>query len=142
KQADVQVFRGPAARPVVINDTSDTWGHDTFKYDDVIGAFTATEVKLAEHGPVKSVIRVTSAYEHSTLVQDFTMYPDRDQIDVRCRVDWHEQLKLLKLRFAVNQHFMKVTHEIAYGHIAAFANGDELPFHGWVDQSGVTNTVN
>lgn len=138
KQSEVETFSGDAARPVVIEDTSDTWGHNTFKYDKVIGEFKATSVKLALHGTVKSVIRVTSIYEKSTLIQDFTMYPDRDQIDVHVVVDWHEQFKMLKLRFPVNVKFMRVVNETAYGHLECAANGDEMPFQGWVDVSGTS----
>ena len=136
KRAEVEVFAGEAAKPLVINDESDTWSHNVFRFDEVIGAFSATRVQLVEHGPVKSVIRVTSVYEQSTLVQDFIMYPDRDQIDVQVMVNWQEQLKMLKLRFPVNVHFMKVTHEVPYGHLEHFANGEETPFHSWVDVSG------
>lgn len=136
KRTQIEVFSGEAARPVVIADTSDTWGHNVFKYDQVIGEFKATSVTLAEHGPVKSVLRVMSRYEHSTLIQDFTMYPDRDQIDVQVVVNWQEQFKLLKLRFPVNVKFMRITTEAAYGHIEITANGDEAPFQGWVDVSG------
>ena len=66
------------------------------------------------------------------------MYPDREQIDVSVTVDWHEQLKMLKLRFPVNVKFMKVTHEIPYGHTERFANGEEEPGQSWVDVSGVS----
>jgi alpha-mannosidase len=136
KQAGIEVFSGLAARPVVLADLSDTWGHDTFRWEDVIGAFEVETVKLVEHGPVKSVIRVINTYGTSHLTQDFMMYPDREQIDVRVVVDWREQLKMLKLRFPVNVKFMKVTRESAYGHIEFFANGDEYPVQSWVDVSG------
>jgi alpha-mannosidase len=103
----------------------------------VIGVFKATSVRLVEHGAVKSVIRVISAYNHSILVQDFTMYPDGDRVDVYVTVDWREQLKALKLRFPINVYFMKITHEIAYGHLELFANGEETPFQSWIDVSGI-----
>ena len=137
KRTQVEVFSQAAAVPLVIEDTSDTWGHDTFRYDKVIGTFKATSVQLAEHGPVKSVIRVMSAYGKSTLIQDFTMYPDCDQIDVNVIVDWHEQFKLLKLSFPVNVYFMRITNEIAYGHIQQAAFGDEAPCQSWIDLSGM-----
>lgn len=138
KQAEVDVFSGVAAYPVVIEDTSDTWGHDTFRFDRVIGEFKAVRVQLAEQGPVRSVIRVTSTYNQSTLIQDFTMYPNREQIDVHVVVNWQEQFKMLKLRFPVNVKFMRVTNETAYGHLECAANGDEIPFQGWVDVSGTS----
>jgi alpha-mannosidase len=137
KRAQIDVFNGQAAKPLVIEDTSDTWGHDVFRYDHVIGTFQATSVHLAEHGPVKSVLRVMSAYENSTLVQDFVMYPDRAQIDVQAVVDWREQFKLLKLRFPINVYFMRSATEVAYGHIENASTGDEKPMQGWVDVSGL-----
>jgi alpha-mannosidase len=102
KSEEVEVFSGPAALPVVLDDPADTWGHDVFKWDKVDGTFQAESVRLLEHGPVKSVIRVTGRYGSSKLIQDFAMYPNRDQIDVSVMVDWREQLKMLKLRFPVN----------------------------------------
>lgn len=138
KQEEVQVFSGLAALPVVLDDPADTWGHNVFKWDKVDGAFQAESVRLVEHGPVKSVIRVTSRYGSSKLIQDFAMYPDREQIDVSVMVDWHEQLKMLKLRFPINVKFMKVTYEIPYGHTERFANGEEEPGQSWVDVSGIS----
>jgi alpha-mannosidase len=138
KKEEVDVFSGAAAAPVVLDDLADTWGHNVFKWDTLIGTFQAESVRLVEHGSAKSVIRVTSRYGASRLVQDFAMYPDRDQIDVSVMVDWHERLKMLKLRFPVNVKFMKITHEIPYGHTERFANGEEEPGQSWVDVSGVS----
>jgi alpha-mannosidase len=138
KWEEVEVFSGPAASPAVLDDQADTWGHNVFKWDKIIGTFQAESVRLVEHGPVKSVIRVTGRYGSSRLIQDFAMYPDQEQIDVSVMVDWHEQLKMLKLRFPVNVKFMKVTHEIPYGHTERFANGEEEPTLSWVDVSGVS----
>jgi alpha-mannosidase len=138
KRENVEVFSGLAAFAVVLDDPADTWGHNVFKWDKVEGTFQAESVRLVEHGPVKSVVRVTSRYSSSRLVQDFAMYPDREQIDVSVTVDWHEQLKMLKLRFPVNVKFMKVTYEIPYGHTERFANGEEEPGQSWVDVSGVS----
>ena len=138
KWEDIEVFGGPAALPVVLDDPADTWGHDVFKWDKVAGEFQAESVRLVEHGPVKSVIRVTSRYNSSSLIQDFAMYPDREQIDASVIVDWHEQCRMLKLRFPVNVNFMKITHEVPYGHTERCANGEEEPTQSWVDVSGIS----
>src|SRR5262249_250739 len=135
---DMEVFSGPAALPVVLDDPGDTWGHDVLKWDRVIGSFQAESVCLVEHGPVQSVIRVKSRYGSSSLIQDFTMYPDREQIDVNVTVDWHETCKMLKLRFPVNVKLMKVTHEVPYGRTERAANGDEEPTQSWIDVSGIS----
>jgi alpha-mannosidase len=136
KQHGVEVFRGDAARPVVIDDPSDTWSHDVLQFNNVIGAFTARRVTLVTNGPVKAVLRVESAYGDSRLIQDFTMYRELDQIDVRVTVDWRERSKMLKLQFPANLNFIRATYEIPYGHIERPANGEEEPGQSWIDVSG------
>jgi alpha-mannosidase len=138
KRTGVEVFAGPAARPVVVDDPNDTWAHHYFKWDQAVGEFGAAELHLAEHGPVKSVIRATSRYGASTLIQDFCLYPDQERIDVRLVVDWRERMKMLKLRFPLNLKATKAVHEIPYGHIARPASGEEEPFQSWVDVSGTS----
>ncbi len=136
KEQGLEVLAGPAAKPVVIADESDTWGHNVFRFDQAIGAFEAVSLELVEHGPVKSVIRVLSCYGQSRLTQDIAMYPGERQIDVGAELDWREHHKLLKLRFPVSVHFMRATFETPYGHIERFANGGEEPGQAWVDVSG------
>lgn len=136
KRHGVEVFAGPAARAVVIDDPSDTWSHNVFRFQDEIGQFTATSVRLVESGPVLATVRVKSAFGASTLTQDFTLYDDLPQIDVRATVDWREKHKMLKLRFTVNQIFMRAVYEIPYGHIEREATGDEEPGQSWLDVSG------
>jgi alpha-mannosidase len=142
KQLGFEVFKGPAARPEVLHDPSDTWSHGETMFHQVVGAFSGARVRLVEHGPVKSVIRAESSYGHSTLMQDFTLYQDLDRIDVHVTVDWHEQFKVLKLRFPTNLHFPKATYETAYGHIERAANGEENPGQNWVDLSGTIKERN
>lgn len=136
KRHGVEVFAGPAARAVVIDDPSDTWSHNVFRFQDEIGQFMATSVRLVESGPVLTTVRVKSAFGASTLTQDFTLYDDLPQIDVRVTVDWREKHKMLKLRFTVNQIFMRAVYEIPYGHIEREATGDEEPGQSWLDVSG------
>ncbi|GIO64279.1 alpha-mannosidase [Paenibacillus cineris] len=137
KKLDHEVLRGEGARPVVIDDTSDTWSHDVLHFNRTAGQFKAVRVQRIEHGPVKSVIRVVSEYGSSRLVQDFAMYPDRDQIDVRVTVDWREKFKMLKLVFPVNCVFSRHTYEIPYGTIEREHNGEEEPGQSWVDYTGI-----
>jgi alpha-mannosidase len=136
KAKNIELLDGPAARPVVINDKSDTWSHNVLQYQDECGEFIAKSVQRVEHGPVKSVVRVVSEFGKSTLVQDFTMYRELNQIDVHVTVNWQEQFKVLKLKFPVNIVFRKGTYEIPYGHIVRECNGEEEPGQSWIDISG------
>jgi alpha-mannosidase len=130
------ILRGEAARPVVIEDTSDTWSHNIFEYKKEIGVFNASSIKLVELGPVKATIRVISQYGASKLIQDFNMYNDLDTIDVNVTVDWREEFKMFKLKFPVNLAFRSATYEIPYGHIERPANGEEEPGQSWIDFTG------
>lgn len=136
KDKRLELLNGPAARPVVIEDQSDTWSHNVLQYNEVVGEFKAKSVQRVEHGAVKSVIRVTSEYGNSTIIQDFTMYKTLNQIDVKVTVNWQEQFKVLKLKFPINLIFRKGTYEIPYGTIVRECNGEEEPGQSWIDLSG------
>jgi alpha-mannosidase len=138
KQVGTQVFCGPAAIAVVLEDRSDTWAHNVFRFNQAIGQFAPTSVRLVENGSVKAIIRVTSEYGRSLMVQEFCLYRELDHIEVKVRLDWREQFKALKLRFPLNLSHMKATAEVPYGHIERFANGEEEPCHSWVDLSGIS----
>jgi alpha-mannosidase len=138
KQAGCELFSGEAAVPVVLDDPSDTWSHDVLVFNKVEGQFIAHQVELVENGPVKATLRVTSEYNRSTLVQEFSLYHGLDGIAVRVSVDWHEQHKMLKLRFPVNVTQGQATYEIPYGHIQRPANGEEEPGQSWIDLSGIS----
>ena len=137
KSAGVELIHGLAARGVVIDDPSDTWSHYVTRFDQVVGEFLVKSVRLLESGPVKAVLRVESGYGSSTLVQDFTLYSGLPYLEVVVTVDWHEEFKLLKLRFPLNLEQVTVTYEIPYGSIVRPADGDEQPGQSWLDVSGV-----
>jgi alpha-mannosidase len=121
---------------VVVDDRSDTWGHRVRAYDDEIGEFRATSVRLVEQGPVRARLRVESRYGSSTLVEEYLLGRDARHVDVRVSLDWREQLKLLKLRYPTSVTAERATFEIPYGHVERAAGGDEEPAQAWVDVSG------
>ena len=136
KQRDIEVFRGEGARAEVIEDTSDTWSHNVFRFDQVVGGFQPVSARLVEQGPVKAVIRVISTYAESTLIQEFSLYAHQAQVAVKVTVDWHEHFKLLKLRFPVNVDQSATTAEVPYGVMFRRASGEEEACQNWVDVSG------
>ncbi|HEX7084349.1 MAG TPA: glycoside hydrolase family 38 C-terminal domain-containing protein [Gaiellaceae bacterium] len=127
----------PQARhAVVIDDRSDTWGHDVRAYDDEIGEFELVSAAIVETGPVRSILRVESRYGSSRLREDYVLAADAPYVDVRMTLDWHEQLKLLKLRYPTSVDAATATFETPYGHLERPAGGDEEPGQSWVDVSG------
>ncbi len=136
KVHDVDVFSGPAAVPLVLEDRSDTWGHDVAAYRDVIGRFDQAEVHLEESGPVRAALRVTTTYGHSTVTQTFRLYRGSERIEVDVEIDWHERFRMLKLAFPVNVRGPVTTASVPYGHLVREATGAEEPCGPWVDVTG------
>jgi alpha-mannosidase len=120
----------------VVNDASDTWGHEVTAYDDVIGEFECTSAKLVENGPVRAILRVESRYGESVLREDYVLGALATYVDVRVTIDWRERLKLLKLRYPTSVEDARATFEAPYGHLEREPNGHEDPGQTWVDVSG------
>jgi alpha-mannosidase len=120
----------------VVNDVSDTWGHEVNAYDDVVGEFECTSVKLIENGPVRAMLRVESRYGGSLLREEYVLGAHAPYVDVNVALDWHERLKLLKLRYPTTVAGPVATFETPYGHLERPANGHEDPGQSWVDVSG------
>lgn len=125
-----------AAVGTVIQDASDTWGHNVFSFHDTAGCFAPLRVFRVESGPVRSRVRVESRYGHSILQQDFILYAHKDQLDVRVSVNWQERLKCLRLDFPLALADAKATYEVPFGSMEKAANGQEEPMQNWVDLSG------
>lgn len=131
-----EVFAEHAAVGVVLDDPSDTWSHGLTAYQDVCGQFSGARLEVIENGPVRLRARATAHYGGSTLRQDFILYRDQPWVEVRVRVDWHEQLKLLKLAFPAALSEPAATFEIPYGVLERPVDGTEVPGQRWVTVSG------
>jgi alpha-mannosidase len=133
----VELLGGTAALPLVVEDPSDTWSHDVVSFRDVIGHFAASgPAELIHVGPLCQMLRVRSAWGRSTLAQEFTLYRGQRAVDVTLRVDWQEQLKMLKLAFPLPLRDTQVTASAPNGWVRRAAQGEEEPCQGWVDLSG------
>lgn len=135
KENAVEVLEEPA-QARVFHDPSDTWSHGVQRYDQVAGDFAVDQVQLIEQGPVKSVMRVTSTYQGSTLVQDFILYREFRRIDVKARIDFHEKFSVLKVCLPTMGSADHATYETPYGYTVRDTTGEEVPAHGWTDLTG------
>ena len=133
---DVEPEHAIESRAVVVDDPSDTWGHGVVAYDREVGEFERRAPRVIEKGPVRTIVRVESRYGSSTLREDYVHTAGAAYVDVRIALDWHERLKLLKLRYASGADAPTATFEIPYGQIVRPANGGEEPGQSWVDVSG------
>jgi alpha-mannosidase len=136
KTTGADLAQRDARHAVVVEDRSDTWGHRVQRYDQELGEFECTSVKLLECGGVRAILRVESRFGSSTLREDYVLGADLPYVDVRVALDWREQLKLLKLRYPTSVEADAATYETPYGHLDRPASGDEEPGQSWVDVSG------
>ena len=63
--------------PVVVDDESDTWSHGTARYEGDERCGHLVGVVVLEDGPVRTTVRSTWLLEHSTVVQEVSLYQGR-----------------------------------------------------------------
>jgi alpha-mannosidase len=136
KETGADLAAPGSAHAVVVDDPSDTWGHGVQAYDSELGELECLSVRLVESGPVRAILRVESRYGASSLREDYVLSAGARHVDVRVSLDWHERLKLLKLRYPTSVAAETATFEIPYGHLERPSGGDEEPGQSWVDVSG------
>jgi len=136
KKQNAEMLSREGARMAVIEDLSDTWSHDVFKFDKEIANMAPVYVRVVEEGPVRSTIRVRYQHNDSIATQDFCLYKELPYADVKVMVDWREPFSMMKVKFPVNLDNAAPTYEIPFGSITRVANGEEESGQNWVDFAG------
>lgn len=137
KSGNITLIEGGGANPIVIDDSdSDTWAHMIFTFDRQIGRFSEAKFEVVNSGPLLATIRVTSRYNNSVLVQEFSLNTFNAELLVKCRIDFHEQRKLVKLAFPLATVCEKAAYEIPFGFLEKPCNGTEEPGHRYISLSG------
>lgn len=103
----------------------------------------AGSVRLAETGPVRSVLEVTRPFRASRIVQRIVLNHAAPRVDFETFIDWHEQRKLLKVEFNTTLRSRFATYDIAYANIERSTTRNnsyeaakfEVPAHLWMDLS-------
>ena len=125
---------GRGAVPVVMDEYGyDTWAHGKTYWEKQVGMFTDARITTLERGPIRAKLKVVSRYNDSTLTQYFSLCQNSRQLEVEASLDWHEQHKMLKLRF--DSAFTEDPHafyEIPFGVFERPANGEEEPGQSWI----------
>jgi len=101
----------------------------------------ADSIKLVEHGPVRSVVRITRHWSKSTFTQNIILYAGMDRVDLVNDVSWHERHIFLKASFPLAASSAKATFEIPYGTIERPTTRNnsvedakfEVPAQRWAD---------
>jgi len=132
KHAGRDVFDGTAHLPVVVDDPSDTWGHgfDRFGLDGE--EFVCDSVEVVEDGPLCAALRVHAHVSRSTMTTTYLLHDDPAlPLEIRVRVEWHEQRRLLRLCYPVSADAPTFRYEVPAGSTERPADGREYPGQRW-----------
>ncbi len=132
KESQQEVLKAPALPYLVDIEHVDIWAHAVFTFDKLRENFQNARFQILESGPVRAKLRVTTTACSSTLVQDYVLYADSDQLEVEVQLDMQESFRMLKLCFPIDATSPKARAEIPYGFIEREMDGCEETGHRWM----------
>lgn len=132
----LELMRGEGAVGKVMEDKSDAWAHDIFEFHERYGQFQLESIRKTEEGIVRSTIQVKSKFHNSEMIQYFTLYGQKDMLEVKVSLNWQEKRKCLKLEFPVNVKDAKALYEIPFGFIEKECDGMEEPMQNYFSING------
>jgi len=137
KARNREVLAGPANVLQAIADEPESMSAWELGLKDVVGNIGegGAKIALVESGPVRAVLRVTSAFRRSAFTQDIILYRHARQVDFKIGADWQERNVLIKAAFPLDLRDPKAEFEIPFGTVLRPPNGAEAPALRWVDAS-------
>ncbi len=113
----------------------DTWAHGVKIFDEKVPYKISGKITVIEQGPVRAAVRSEQTFGNSTIIRDYYIYADSDNIDVRVKIDFHEKFRILKLVFPCNTENAKAYCKIPYGYIERPTDGSEQVCQDWICMS-------
>lgn len=127
----------PSGTAAVYEDwENDTWAHGNFYFNQKVGEFQCTGMKILEQGPVRCIVKADYRYGESRLSQRFILYQNRRRVRVEADAVWYEKHKILKLLFPTGVTEESNTYQIPFGTIRKECTGEEQVTTGWFDITG------
>lgn len=124
---------------VVIEDKSDTWGHDVAAFRQELGRPTFISSAIVESGPVTRVTRQRLQWRSSSISIDIAEFSGTSAIELRFVIDWHEHEQILKLELPTNLLNPAVFAKVPGAALQRTPNGNEEPYQDWVALQGAIN---
>ncbi len=127
KKTGKELLNAAVSANVVNEEHCDTWAHGIYYFDQIVGKFTFADTQIVENGSVCVKILLKGTYENSNMEILLAMYADLPGLQMKCRVDWREKHKMLKLSFATPFTHGIDTCGVPFGKYCRTANGKEQP---------------
>ncbi|NOQ96831.1 MAG: hypothetical protein GQ561_01570 [Calditrichae bacterium] len=129
---------GYLMRPLVVEDTADSWGTDQWNYRKIVGEFTVDprSICIRESGPIRTIHESVHLYQQSKIIMKVISYPEFPYLEYRLRIHWNEQLKRLKLSIPTIFNQDTPICEIPGGITKCPNDGDEHVHGRWIILKG------
>lgn len=122
---------------------NDNWDIDIYYQQKSWEIDDLSALEIEESGPVRAGLKITRAYQDSTLVQTIRLYDQNPRIDFSTWIDWKEDETLLKVEFPVEIHADQATYDIQFGNVTRPTHWNtswdwarfEVCAHKWADLS-------
>ena len=133
KESGSQLISSRGIRPIVIDDhDTDTWAHNVFKFDKVLGSMECVFIEKTAVGEVEERIFIKYRWKESYFSQEFSLSRSSKCLNVSCKTLWKEPRTILKLNIPLGNHGRSCFCGMSAGEIIRTCNGDEEPFCGYV----------
>lgn len=129
KLANKYIAELPFGTAILDETDCDTWAHDKKLLGETTGSFGKPQFRILYDGDVCVTLRVTSEYESSVLVRDYTLIPDSNRVTVKAKVNFNEKHRMFKLTFPAAD---EVIAKIPYGTITKKLGTGEEPCGEWL----------
>ena len=136
KLEDKEYLSAPMKAIVCEDKDSDTWAHLVFDFNKDMGEFSKPEFKVLDEGHLRATLKITTHYNDSTIQQYYTLYKDSPKLEVKAKVNFREQYKILKLTFPIDVKNPQAVYSMPYGFIKKAPNGLEEPAQKWISVDG------
>lgn len=146
KQTGRSMLGAYGAKALLIDDSAcDTWSHNTFVFDKVVGTFSDPVFRILEDGDCTVSLSVTQRCGDNSISQVYTLYPGEDMVHVSVRVFMNEPGRMVKLAFRPAFPIERFFYGSAGGVIERAADGREQPMQRYAavtdGQSGIAFSV-
>ncbi len=128
------ILGAKGTRVVAIDDhENDTWAHNQFVFDKVIGTFGNAKISIVENGPAEVAIRVQKTWKNNKIDSVYSLHPGEECLSVRTRIFMEDPEVIVKFIFDTgieNAEFIReqpggMMHEI-------LPNGREKPMQRYM----------
>lgn len=130
KKRSLDLLCGGISLCVMDETHCDTWAHGVFAFDREVGRMEPTDFR-AEQTPISEIFTTRYVFGRSSLLLRVTLYPETDEVFLDCKVDWHEEHRVLKLciptAFPVGERVA-----VPFGFTDRRADGKEHPMGRWL----------